>query len=145
MYALHPATVHIPIGLLLASSLFTVIALRTGHIQWDQSAFHCLIVGLIGALIAIVSGLIDAARQLTGPGIAPDDPVILWTNGHAATTLAATLCYGRAWLIRRRQPDVLRQPDQRRSYLGWHLAGMVLLIVGGWLGGRLVFGFDLGR
>lgn len=143
MYALHPATVHIPIGLLLASSLFTLIALRTGRMQWDQSAFHCLIFGLLGALIAIASGLFDAARQLAG--LAIDDPVIAWTNGHAAASLAASACYGRVWLMRRRQPAILNDPAQRNAYLGWHIAGAILLVVGGWLGGRLVFVFDLGR
>ncbi|WP_298818001.1 DUF2231 domain-containing protein [Chloroflexus sp.] len=143
MYALHPATVHIPIGLLLASSLFTFIALRTGRMQWEQSSFHCLIVGLIGALLAILSGLLDAGRELTGRAI--DDPVILWINGHAAASLAATACYGRVWLLRRRQPAILNDPTQRSAYLGWHLAGVILLVLGGWLGGRLVFGFDLGR
>jgi len=145
MYALHPATVHIPIGLLLASTLFTFIALRTGRMQWEQSSWHCLIFGLIGAALAIVSGLIDAARQLAGPQIAPDDPVILWVNGHAAASLAATLCYGRVWLMRRRQHAILNDVVQRNAYLGWHIAGVIFLVVGGWLGGRLVFGFDLGR
>ncbi|MCS6887407.1 MAG: DUF2231 domain-containing protein [Chloroflexus sp.] len=143
MYALHPATVHVPIGLLLASSLFTLIALRTGHMQWDQSAFHCLIFGLLGAFVAIASGLFDAARQLAG--LATNDPVIAWTNGHAAASLAATACYGRVWSIRRRQPAILNDPARRKAYLGWHVAGAFLLIAGGWLGGRLVFGFDLGR
>ncbi|MGB9738962.1 MAG: hypothetical protein C0184_14555 [Chloroflexus aggregans] len=143
MYALHPATVHIPIGLLLASSLFTLIALRTGQKQWEQSAYHCLIFGLIGAVVAIASGLFDAARQVFGRPT--DDPVLLWTNGHAAASLIATLCYGRVWLIRRRQPDIVYHLTQRQSYLSWHIAGSLFLIVGGWLGGRLVFGFDLGR
>ncbi|WP_028456894.1 DUF2231 domain-containing protein [Chloroflexus sp. Y-396-1] len=145
MYALHPATVHIPIGLLLASTLFTFIALRTGRMQWEQSSWHCLIFGLIGAALAIVSGLIDAAWQLAGPQIAPDDPVILWVNGHAAASLAATLCYGRVWLMRRRQHAILNDVAQRNAYLGWHFAGVIFLVLGGWLGGRLVFGFDLGR
>lgn len=145
MYALHPATVHIPIGLLLASTLFTCIALRTGRMQWEQSSFHCLIFGLLGAVLAMVSGLIDAARQLTGPHIAPDDPVILWVNGHAAASLVATLCYGRVWLMRRRQHAILNDVAQRNAYLGWHIAGVIFLVLGGWLGGRLVFGFDLGR
>ncbi len=145
MYALHPATVHIPIGLLLASTLFTFIALRTGRMQWEQSSWHCLIFGLIGAALAIVSGLIDAARQLASPQIAPDDPVILWVNGHAAASLAATLCYGRVWLMRRRQHAILNDVAQRNAYLGWHIAGVIFLVLSGWLGGRLVFGFDLGR
>lgn len=145
MYALHPATVHIPIGLLLASSLFTFIALRTGRMQWEQSSFHCLIFGLLGAVIAVVSGLIDAARHVTSPQIAPDDPAIMWINGHAAASLAAILCYGRVWLMRRRQPGLLTDSTQRNAYLGWHVAGVVLLVLGGWLGGRLVFEFNLGR
>ncbi len=143
MYALHPATVHIPIGLLLASSLFTVIAWRTGRMQWEQSSFHCLIVGLIGALVAMLSGLVDASRALAGRSV--DDPVILWINGHAAASLAATICYARVWWLRRRQPAILDDSTQRAAYLGWHLAGVILLLLGGWLGGRLVFGFDLGR
>lgn len=143
-YPLHPLTVHLPLGLLLATVLFSLIALRSGDWQWEMSAYHCLIVGWLGCALAVASGLIDAARQLTGPEASRDADVLAWVNGHAIIGLGALLVFGRALLLRRRNPAILSDPRTRRVYLGLLLAGAALLLIGGWLGGQLVYRFGLG-
>lgn len=143
MYALHPFTVHFPIGLLLASGLFTLLAVRRGG-AWESSAYHCLLIGWLAGAVALLTGLLDAARQLAGPDATRDGGVIGWVNAHAFVNLAALAVYGQALLRRRRSPAILADAEARRGYLWLHAAGAALLLVGGWLGGRLVYGFGLG-
>lgn len=144
MYPLHPATVHIPIGLLLASSLFTLIAVRSGGAAWATSAYHCLLVGWICGVLALLTGTFDAVRQLTDPALPRDNTLIGWVNAHAASNLAAIASYGQALLRRRRDPAILDRPETRRPYLRLHLIGTLALLIGGWLGGHLVYSLGMG-
>lgn len=143
MYALHPFTVHFPLALLLVSGLFTILALRRGG-AWETSAYHCLIAGWLGAAVALLTGTADAVRQLVGPEVPRDNAVLGWVNAHAIANLAATVVYGQALLRRRRSPGLLADPDARRGYLRLHALGAALLLIGGWLGGHLVYVLGLG-
>jgi uncharacterized membrane protein len=145
MYILHPFTVHFPIALLLANGLLTLLYLR--HRQqraFETSAYHCLVLGWIGALAAVLSGAWDAWQQVYAPGATISTAVLNRVNIHAAAGVAIVLVYGRALLLRRRYPGVLDDPQQRRGYLGLLLAGVLLVLLGGWLGGQLVYTFRLG-
>ena len=53
--SLHPALVHLPIGLLLAAGLFAFLSLR-GNFVMSDCAYYCLWLGAIGAVFACVSG-----------------------------------------------------------------------------------------
>ncbi|MFV9506838.1 MAG: DUF2231 domain-containing protein [Oscillochloridaceae bacterium umkhey_bin13] len=144
MYALHPVTVHFPLGLLLASSLFSVLATRPGREGWAISAYHCLLVGWIASIVALLTGTADAVRLLTGPD-APRDPTLAnWVNAHAFSNLAAVAVYGQALLRLRRQPNLLTDPTARRGYLQLHAIAAALLVLGGWLGGYLVYQLGVG-
>ncbi len=137
IYPIHPFTVHIPIGLLLACLLFTIISLRGGEPSWEVSAYHCLIVGWFGSVAAVISGLIEAALQFTGPAGASKQALLGLANIHAIVGIAIMLIYGRALLLRRRNPTIVRDPQARRGYLSLLIGGALLIIIGGWLGGNL--------
>ncbi len=53
--SLHPAIVHLPIGLLLASGLFAFLSLR-GNFVMSDCAYYCLWLGTFGALFSCVTG-----------------------------------------------------------------------------------------
>ena len=53
--SLHPAAVHLPIGLLLASGLFAFLSLRGNYVMGD-CAYYCLWLGAFGAVAACFSG-----------------------------------------------------------------------------------------
>lgn len=144
MYALHPITVHFPLALLLVSGLFTVIALRRGDARWETSAYHCLIVGWLAGVVALLTGTVDAVRQLVGPDAPRDNELVGWVNAHAIANLGAMGVYGQALLRRRRRADLLDDPDARRRYLWLHAVGAALLLAGGWIGGHLVYVLGLG-
>jgi uncharacterized membrane protein len=139
VYPLHPLTVHFPIALLLAGGLLSWLYLRSGHEAYETSAFHCLSLGWLGASLALLTGALDALRQL------PLDDALLWLNLHALSGLALTLLFGQALLERRRDPTILKQASpRRRAYLTRIALGCLLVVVSGWLGGYLVYGLGLG-
>ena len=83
MYALHPFTVHFPIALLLASTLFTLIALRRAG-GWEQSGYHCLIVGWLAGVVALLTGLPGQGLDRRG-GLADDSSPRLFSLASAAS------------------------------------------------------------
>lgn len=143
-YILHPFSVHFPIALLLANGLFTLLYLRRGEQSWETTAYHCLIIGWLGGVAAVLSGAFDAWRQLIGPEAPRDNTLISWVNAHAICNIAALLLYGQALLRRRRNPHILDDKTTRRGYLGLLAGGALLLLAGGWIGGHLVYVLGLG-
>ena len=143
MYPFHPLTVHLPIGLLLGNALLTLLYLRRGDPTFETSAYHCLWIGWLGALLAVAAGTFDAARQLLSVSNARVD-ALGWINAHALVGFAILLIYWQAWQIRRRYPMVLASPTARRGYLARLAAGVTLLVLDGWLGGHLVYSLRLG-
>ena len=142
MYPLHPLAVHAPIGLLLGSALLTALYLWRGDRGVEVAAYHTLWLGWLCALPAVLSGTYEAVRQLTAD--APRTDALFWINGHAAAALAALGAYWCAWQLRRRDPAILDKPAQRNRYLFWQAAGLLLLVLTGWLGGHLVYALRVG-
>jgi uncharacterized membrane protein len=103
-----------------------------------------LLVGWLTGLLAIGSGALDAFRQLSGPDALRSPGLLNWVNAHAFINIAALLVYGQALLRRRRRPQLLDDHGVRRSYLALHGIGAVLILAGGWLGGQLVYTFEMG-
>src|SRR5689334_10468268 len=116
MYPLHPLTVHLPIGLLLGNALLTLLYLRGGDQAFEISAFHCLWLGWLGALLAIGAGTLDAARQVLS-ATNPRGDALSWINAHALAGFAILVVYWQAWQIRRRDAGILSNPTARRGYL----------------------------
>jgi uncharacterized membrane protein len=143
MHPLHPLTVHLPIGLLIGNALLTLIYLRRGDRAFEASAFHCLWLGWLLLLPAVVSGTWDAAQQLLNAAN-PRPDALPWVNAHAAVGLVLLVVYWRAWQIRRRRPGILDDARGRRGYLAHLATGAALTVLNGWLGGELVYGLGLG-
>ena len=143
MYPFHPLTVHLPIGLLLGNALLTMLYLRRGDQAFEASAYHCLWIGWLGALLAIAMGTLDAARQLFSAAN-PRGDALGWINAHAIAGLAILVVYWQAWQIRRRNPAVLADAQARRGYLARLALGVILVVIDGWLGGHLVYSLRLG-
>ena len=53
--SLHPAILHIPMGLLLAAGFFALLSLR-GNFVMSDCAYYCLWLGVLGAIFACASG-----------------------------------------------------------------------------------------
>ncbi|HMO58702.1 MAG TPA: DUF2231 domain-containing protein [Roseiflexaceae bacterium] len=143
MSPLHPFTVHLPIGLLLGHAILTLLYLRRGDPAHEVAAYHCLWLGWLGLLPAVLSGTIDAARQVFDTAN-PRSDVLPWLNAHAAVGLLLMVVYWQTWQLRRRDPAILSRRPGRNGYLVRAGIGFGLLIFDGWLGGQLVYTMRLG-
>ncbi len=142
MGSLHPAAVHLPIGLLLASGLFAVFSLR-GNFVMSDCAYYCLWLGAIGAVLASVSGWYFSPMENRGTvsdwaDLTDMDQKIFWhrTSALIITAFALVLALFAA-SARNRDPD---------DGIMWKL-GLILLAAGvGWVGhegGELTHGKKL--
>lgn len=93
---LHPATLHLPMGLLLAAGLFALLSLRGNFVMAD-CAYYCLWLGTFGAIAACVTGwwfvldqrpseYIEAQKLVEG--LQDMDHKLFW---HRTAAIAATI------------------------------------------------------
>lgn len=136
---LHPRFVHFPVALLATGSFLALVYL----LGWRRptlpvAAWVMLLLGWLGVFPAVISGLIDR-------NAAPDDPAVLAAlNPHIAAGFGLLIIYGLLLYERLRNPAVLDQPRSRLGLLALLLAGLALLVVEGWLGGKLVYELGVG-
>lgn len=142
--SLHPAILHLPIGLLLAAGLFALVGIR-GNFVMSDCAYYCLWLGTFGAVLACVSGWWFSPMEGRGTVTAVQDlwnqqQPIFWhrTSALIVTFLSVCLClYARSARLRDPDDGVL-----------WKL-GALLLAAGigfvGHNGGELTHGKNLYR
>ena len=63
--SLHPAILHLPMGLLLASGLFALLSLR-GNFVMSDCAYYCLWLGVLTSILACVTGWYYSEMQGKG-------------------------------------------------------------------------------
>jgi uncharacterized membrane protein len=132
-HPLHPPLVHLPISLLPLSFATQVWAFLSGEALVWKVAQGGLTLGLLAAMPALVTGFLDFLT------IASNHPAERTAEWHMWTMASAIALFGCAWLIARNQngPAWLD--------LALSAAGTLVLVVGGWLGGQLVYHFGVGR
>jgi uncharacterized membrane protein len=132
-HPLHPAIVHFPIGLLLSASLAD-LAWLAGLTTDAHIGAVLMAGGLAMGVVAMGAGLVDFATL--------DETVVPHALRHMAAVGIAWLGYAVALYLRR---DVLSGADTVGSIsLALSLASALVLALGGWLGGRLVYTFGAG-
>jgi uncharacterized membrane protein len=132
---LHPVVVHTPIAFVVASLAFDLVGRATDSEWWRKGAFAMLVVGMLGAGAALLSGERDAdrARQTQGiPGsvIEPHESagkIALWVTVGAVAARALAGASGTA----RGAVGVVA--------LLLHLAAVAAVGVAGVRGGELVY------
>jgi uncharacterized membrane protein len=137
--SLHPALLHLPMGLLLGAGFFALLSLR-GNFVMSDCAYYCLWIGMIGCILASVSGWYFSPMKRMGTVEAfadlwDTDQRVFWhrTGGLAVTFLALFLALY-ASSSRNKNPD---------NGAGWKLGVILLAVVIGWVGhegGKLSYG-----
>jgi nitrite reductase/ring-hydroxylating ferredoxin subunit/uncharacterized membrane protein len=128
-HPLHPMLIAFPIGLLVTSFIFDLIAVWRDIPALWTAAWYCIIAGLIGATIAAIPGVIDLFSIVPKNSSARSRGYkhgIL--NGLVMVAFIADAAY-------RGRPDV--RPDGTSLILS--ACGVVLLGFSGWLGATLVY------
>jgi nitrite reductase/ring-hydroxylating ferredoxin subunit/uncharacterized membrane protein len=128
-HPLHPMLVAFPIGLLVTSFVFDLIARWRDLPSLALAAWYCVIAGLVGAAIAAVPGIIDLFS------IVPSDSEARSRGYLHALTNAFVIAVFIADAAYRGTPDAM--PDNTSLILS--AIGVILIGVSGWLGAMLVY------
>lgn len=137
--SLHPAMVHLPIGLLLASGFFALFSLR-GNFVMSDCAYYCLWLGTLGAILASVSGWFWSPMESKGTvetfsDIFDTGHQVYWHRlGALITTIFGLVLALFAASARSRDPD---------EGVMWKLGAIILACGVGWVGhtgGELHYG-----
>jgi uncharacterized membrane protein len=122
-HPLHPALVHLPLGLLLAAPVALLVGRFAEAPAWTSAARVCVELGLLCAVPAALAGVLDLlATPLRGA-------VGTVALVHVAAMIAGLCAFALAWYAWDR-------PD---TALAFCLGGAAALVVGGAFGGHLVY------
>jgi uncharacterized membrane protein len=133
-HPLHPAIVHFPIACWSLAVATDTAGRWLGETAWRWSG-GLLIVGCAMALIAMIAGLVELPRV-------PEGPALRDTWLHMGLMLAAFSFFSARLLLRL---DHLQPLAPNSLSLLCDACGFAALIVGGWVGGRLVYDHGVGR
>ncbi len=133
----HPMFVHFPIALYLLGVLLTLGYLGRRVVDYERFAYWAFVLAWMGVAAAALAGLIDLGS------LAPDDPRRDDINRHITSGVALLIINGLVVYFRFRWPDVLTG-SRRWAYLALMAAGAVVVVLTGWLGGKLVYDLQVG-
>jgi uncharacterized membrane protein len=131
-HPIHPMLVPIAIGGFVISFVADLLCLATGNANpWNTVAYYTMLIGIAGALAAAIPGLIDLLSLPAG-----------YTKGiaikHMSINLLVVAIYVcNAWW-RHGSPQDLKVP------MIMSLVTVLMLLVSGWLGGKMVFEAGVG-
>ena len=136
-HPLHPIVVHIPVALWPASLLFDGLSrLGLGGNVMVQLSFFCIAMGLVAALIAVPTGVLDWGE------IKQEKPA--WKLGlyHMAINLVVALRF--AINLGLRFKDFTEAESVATAQIALSAIGTVLLFGGAYLGGLMVYDHGIG-
>lgn len=135
-HPLHAALSHAPMGLLGTALLWDVLGAWRGDVSWWTVSYWSVAAGLAAAAVAAVAGAVDYAA------IGQGDPALETGSRHLLFVLGAMMPYTLSMFARGGS-----EGPKGRAVLAVLLldgAGALLLSIGGWYGGHLVFHHGVG-
>ncbi|MGY0799259.1 DUF2231 domain-containing protein [Lysobacter sp. A286] len=132
-HPLHPALVHFPVACWSLAVVADFASLWLGESAWRWSG-GLLAVGCTMALAAMVAGMLELSRVPEGAAMRD-----AWL--HMAAMLIAFSLFAVRLVLRLDQLQPLA-PDTVSLLLD--AGGFLALVIGGWFGGRLVYGHGVG-
>lgn len=131
-HPIHPMLVPIAIGCFIFSFAADLICLATGAKEpWNTLAYCTMIGGVIGALAAALPGLVDLLSL-------PAGPIKKTALTHMGINLVVVAIYIVNVLMRSANMQDLKLP------MLMSLVTIVLLVISGWLGGKMVYEYGVG-
>ena len=129
-HPIHPMLVPIAIGLWFFSFVCDLFLLSGRGGAWPTVALYTMVGGIVGALLAAIPGLIDLLSLPEGPR---KTAIIHMSINLIVVGLFAV----NAWMR-------LRQPESLGTPMLLSALGLGLLVISGWLGGKLVYEHGVG-
>ena len=135
-HPLHAVLSDVPVGLLGTSPLWDAVGVWRGEPVWWAISFWGIALGLAAAAAAGVAGFVDYAA------IAQDDPAQATATRHMLFILGSLTPYAVSLAVR----GSPAAPSGKAAVIVIVLdgLGLLLLSVGGWYGGHLVFHHGVG-
>jgi uncharacterized membrane protein len=126
-HPIHPMLVTIPIGLWVFSLVCDFIAMGSATPEtWQATSFYAMVGGIIGALAAALPGLVDLLSLR-------DAAIRKTALTHMGLNLTIVALYAvNAWT---RYQDLVSD----NVSLGLSILAIAMLLVSGWLGGKMVY------
>ena len=140
---LHPATVHIPIGAIVAAACFVFYGWYRRLSHLEQSGYYLVIFGWVALIPSLISGTIDAVNRLAD--LHTPSNALTWINFHAASAIGVFVVLWLAWQLRRRMIGVVWEHPRYHQFLGYMAFVLLLIVCSGWSGGHMVYVLQLGR
>lgn len=132
-HPVHPMVIVFPLGLLPAAVACDIIYLVHGGAHWAHFAYWLIAAGVLSGLFAAIFGFADWLALDSGTRA---KSVGLW---HALVMDTVIILFAISWWLRRGNPNA---PTTLAIGLGIVAACFALL--GGWLGGELVYRLSVG-
>ena len=132
-HPIHPMLVHFPIALWTVGSLCDSLAVIGIAGAWPI-AWLAIGGGTVVALLTMTAGLIDYAGL--------QECAVPVAQRHLALMGVAWVLYAAAFVLRSQGLSLVAEPTMDAMIAGW--LGFVVLIVGAWQGGQLVYRFGAG-
>jgi uncharacterized membrane protein len=131
-HPIHPMIVPIAIGGLVLSFIFDIVCMATGKIDpWATVSYYTMIGGIVGALVAAVFGAVDLFSLPSG-----------YTKKIGFTHMAINLAVVVLFIFNAGMRHAEANPGGLPFVLS--VIGIALLVVSGWLGGKMVFEAGVG-
>jgi len=124
-HPIHPMLVVIPLGLWVTALVFDIVHAFTGNPAMRTAAFWNIGVGIIGALLAAVPGVVDWYGMTGRAG--------RLATYHMLLNLGAVAIFAVNWFVRTRVASGSSWP------LILSIVGVIGVGISGWLGGELVY------
>jgi uncharacterized membrane protein len=130
-HPIHPMLVPIAIGGFVLSFAADLICAATGSIQpWANLAYYSMIGGIVGALAAAIPGLVDLISLPPGP-----------VKRTALTHMGINLAVVGIYIF---NAGMRHGNAEHTGPLLLSAVTIVMLLVSGWLGGKMVFEAGVG-
>ena len=129
-HPIHPMLVPIPIGLWIFSFVCDLFHAGGASAEaWTTVAFYTMAGGINGALLAALPGLIDLLSLPEGPRAT--------AIKHMALNLTIVALYIINFAMR------WKEPANPGGLVWLSLISLVLLVISGWLGGKMVYEYGV--
>jgi uncharacterized membrane protein len=134
-HPIHPILVTVPIGAWVASLVFDVAShvVDDGAQTYSDGAELLIAIGIIGAVLAAVWGLIDYLRIERGT------PAFKVGTTHLVINDVVIVLFAVSWIIRRNADD----EATNGGLIVLSIVSLALLSVSGWLGGKLAYRYGV--
>lgn len=135
-HPVHPVVTHFPMALLPVSLLGDLLGVWTDASFWWSFSFYNLAIGLVFSIPALITGMIEFLA------IPKEETVDRVAMRHMTIMITAITMFTGSFFIR----FGVEIPSGWRlmSSVSLSVLGVIFLLIGGWLGGQLVYRHDVG-